>query len=62
MKPSARVIVACLLLGGALLVLQLRSTGEAVPMRKTFDTFPTAVGIWQGRQATNLEVEVLISL
>jgi EpsI family protein len=59
MKLPGRVIMACLLLGGALLVLQLRSTGEAVPMRKTFDIFPTAVGTWQGRQATNLEVEVL---
>ena len=28
-------------------------------MRKMFDTFPTAVGDWQGRQATSLEVEIL---
>jgi EpsI family protein len=59
MTLSARALVACLLLLAALLALQLRSTGEAVPMRKSFDTFPRQVGGWEGRTATNLDTEIV---
>jgi EpsI family protein len=54
-----RGIVAALLLLGALLVLQLRSTGEAVPVRKEFDTFPTIIGTWQARASSNLDPEIV---
>jgi EpsI family protein len=44
---------------GALIVLQLRSTGEAVPIRKPLDTFPSALGVWQEQQSASLEGDVL---
>src|SRR5262245_4991422 len=56
---SFRVGLSMLLLIGALLVLQLRSSGEAVPIRKPLDNFPTAVGAWQGREDTILEPDIL---
>jgi len=37
------------ILAAGLLVLQLRSTGEAVPVRKPLDSFPATVREWQGR-------------
>jgi EpsI family protein len=55
----ARAGLASVLLLIALLVLQSRSVGETVPVRKSLDLFPDRIGEWQGRQATNLEVEVL---
>jgi EpsI family protein len=59
MTLSMRGLLAALLLVGALLVLQLRSTGEAVPIRKSFDTFPRAVGTWQARESSNLEPDIV---
>lgn len=59
MRRSVRAAVSCALLLGTLLVLQLRSTGEAVPIRTSLDAFPAALGDWQGREATVFEVEVL---
>lgn len=54
-----RGIVAAVLLLGAMLVLQLRSTGEAVPVRKEFDTFPTVIGTWQAKASSNLDPEIV---
>lgn len=59
MTFSMRGLLAALLLLGALLVLQLRSTGEAVPIRKSFDAFPRAIGTWQARESSNLEPDVV---
>lgn len=59
MRPSLRVVLSGALLIGALLILQLRSSGEAVPIRKPLGDFPTALGAWQGREATIFEVEIL---
>jgi EpsI family protein len=59
MKTWSRVAISAGLLATALLVLQLRSTGEAVPLRKSLDAFPSLVGEWRGREATILEVDVL---
>jgi EpsI family protein len=44
--------VSLAILLGALLVLQLRSTGEAVPIRKPLDSFPATLGEWQARRGT----------
>src|SRR5262249_37074190 len=44
---------------GTLLLLQFRSTGEAVPIRNPLDTFPDAVAVWQGKEATIFDAEVL---
>ena len=62
MSTSARAGLASVLLLAALLILQWRSAGESVPVRKSLDLFPDRIGQWQGRQATNLEVEVLNTL
>jgi len=55
----ARLAASCALLGAALLVLQFRSAGEAVPLRKSLDAFPVAVGDWQVQAAASLDPEVL---
>ena len=59
MTLSLRVLVAAFLLLGALLVVQFRSTGEAVPIRKSFDTFPPTIATWQERQSNNLDLETV---
>jgi EpsI family protein len=59
MSPRARVIVSCALLAATLLVLQFRSAGEAIPLRKSLDTFPSAVGDWRVRNAASLEPEIV---
>jgi EpsI family protein len=59
MSTVSRLALVAVLLLVALLVLQLRSFGEVVPVRRSLELFPDRIGEWQGRQATNLEVEVL---
>jgi EpsI family protein len=59
MTQLFRMGVSLSLLIGALLVLQLRSPGEAVPIRKSLDSFPTAVGNWQAREGVLLELDTL---
>ena len=59
MTLPIRAALAAVLLLGALLVLQFRSTGEAVPIRKSFDTFPSTVATWQERQSNNLDLEIV---
>lgn len=59
MKPSPRLLVSVALLVGALLVMQLRSSGEAVPIRKPLDGFPVTVGPWRGREGVMLEADAL---
>ena len=59
MKHSVRVGLSLALLIGALLVLHLRSSGEAVPIRKSLDSFPSAVGQWQAREGVLLDLDTL---
>ncbi len=59
MTRSFRVALSCAILIGAMFVLHLRSTGEAIPIRKPLESFPTTLGGWQGREATIFEVDVL---
>lgn len=59
MKPAVRVGLSLSLLTGALLTVQLRSPGEAVPIRKSLDRFPSAVGVWQAREGVVLEPDIL---
>lgn len=55
MTLSMRALIACALLLGALLVLQLRSTGEAVPIRRTLESLPISLGTWRARETSSLE-------
>jgi EpsI family protein len=59
MKPALRVALSLALLTGALLVLQFRSSGEAVPVRKPLDDFPASLGDWQARGGAILEPGIL---
>jgi EpsI family protein len=58
-RLPVRVALTAGLLVAGLLVLHLRGTGEAVPIRQPLDRFPAAVGEWQGREATILDVDIL---
>lgn len=62
MSQAARASVSLAILLGALLVLQLRSTGEAVPIRKSLDSFPATLGGWQGRRGTIFGADILDKL
>lgn len=59
MRSLFRVAVSTSLLGAAILVLQLRSSGEAVPIPKRLDHFPSAIGEWRAREATILDERTL---
>ena len=59
MSRRVRLVVSCALLAATLLVLQFRSAGEAIPLRKSLDTFPSAVGDWRARDAASLEPEIV---
>jgi EpsI family protein len=59
MKQSVRVGLSLVLLIGALLLLHLRSSSEAVPIRKSLDRFPNTVGQWQTREGVLLDLDTL---
>jgi EpsI family protein len=61
-SQAVRVGVSLAILVGALLVVQLRSTGEAVPIRKSLDSFPATLGEWQGRGGTVFGTQILDKL
>lgn len=62
MTPTVRVSISTALLVVALLILQLRSSGEAVPIRKSLDHFPVSLGSWQMRQDSALEPQTVDQL
>ena len=62
MSQLARASVSLAVLAGALLLVQLRSTGEAVPIRKPLDSFPATLGEWQGRGGTIFGRDILEKL
>ena len=59
MTPVLRVSISAALLLTVLLVLQFRSSGEAVPIRKSLDLFPVELGQWEARQDTALEPQII---
>lgn len=59
MRPSARLLISVAILAAALVVLQFRSVGEGVQMRKPFDTFPEVLGAWRGVDDTTFDPDVL---
>lgn len=59
MKNWTRVTVSTVLLLGTYIFLQLRSTGEAVPIRQRLEHFPQTIANWQGQEDTELESGVL---
>ena len=59
MSAVGRAVTSVALLVGALVLLNLRSAGEAVPLRRPLEAFPTAVGEWQMRSSSLLDTESL---
>ena len=59
MKQPMRVLLSLALLTGALMAVELRSPGEAVPARRPLASFPTAVGAWRENAGVALELSVL---
>jgi EpsI family protein len=47
MSQSVRLCVSVAILLAALSALQFRSAGEAVQLRKAFETFPSTIGTWK---------------
>lgn len=62
MRQPVRLALSAGVLLGALLVVQFRSPGEAIQMRKPFSTFPAALGGWKGQEETILEPGILSML
>jgi EpsI family protein len=62
MRMLIRGFASLAILAGGLLVLQLRSTGEAVPIRKPLDSFPATLGEFQGRGGTIFGAPILDKL
>ena len=59
MRQSLRLVVSSVVLMAALLLLQFRSVGEGVPMRRPFESFPQTIGSWKGQDDMVLDAEVL---
>lgn len=59
MKGWFRIIISSALLIGVQVFLQLHSAGEAVPIRKTFASFPTTIGQWHTIRQETLSQGVL---
>ncbi len=59
MSQSVRLMVSAALLLATLLTIHFRSAGEAVQIRKPFDTFPSTLGSWRGQEETILDPDVL---
>jgi len=59
MRQSTRLLLSGAVLLTGLLALQLRSPGEAVPIRRALDAFPNAIGGWQSRQDTSLQTDIV---
>jgi len=59
MSQPARLGISALVLLAALLVVQFRSPGEAVPIRKPLTSFPATVGGWTGQGDTLLDRDAL---
>src|SRR5262245_19393332 len=59
MKQPLRLVISLSILISALLALHLRSSGEAVPIRKSLDSFPDAIGQWHVREGVLLDLDTL---
>ena len=58
MRQSVRLLLSSAVLLAALLALQLRSPGEAVPMRRALDAFPDSIAGWHARQDSLLQSDI----
>jgi len=62
MSPLMRGGISLAILAAALLIVQFRSTGEAVPIQRPLDSFPTTLGEWQSRGGTIFGAGILDKL
>jgi EpsI family protein len=61
-SEAGRALAALAILTAGFLVVQFRSTGEAVPLRRPLDAFPAAVGEWSGRHGVVFDSRTLQKL
>jgi EpsI family protein len=59
MKLTGRLLISAGLLVATLVALQLRGTGETMPLRKPLTGFPRIVGEWQAREVSPLDANTL---
>ncbi len=59
MRQPSRLLLSGAVLLAALLALQLRPPGDAVPIRRALETFPDSIGDWHARQDSPLHAEVV---
>jgi EpsI family protein len=59
MTSTVRIALSATLLLGALVLVHFRSTGEAVPIRKSFQEFPQTIGVFKGQQTTTFDEEII---
>lgn len=59
MRPPTRLAVSAAVLLAAVALIQFRSVGEGVPMRRSFESFPQTIGGWKGQDDMVLDAEVL---
>lgn len=59
MRFPARLAVSSAVLLAAALLVQFRSVGEGLPMRRPLDSFPQTIGSWKGKDDMVLDAEVL---
>ena len=59
MTQGVRLGFSSALLIAALLFLQTRSSGEAIPIHRSLATLPLSIGSWQGQEETTMEESVL---
>jgi EpsI family protein len=58
-RQPPRIALSISILIAALVVLQFRSPGEAVPVRKPLDSFPNALREWRGAEGALLDLDTL---
>ncbi len=59
MMNRFRIALSCSVLLAALLFLQLRSSGEIIPLRKPLDAFPAIIGDWRMRESFSFDQRTL---
>lgn len=59
MNQPFRIALSVALILGTMVFLNMRSHGDAVPLKQSFATFPLEIGEWRGQEGTILDADVL---
>jgi EpsI family protein len=58
-SASWRLVISCALLVGATVLLQFRTEGDAMPLRKALGAFPRELGEWRGQETLLFDDKIL---